>query len=184
MNIQSINNTNYINKNTSFKSKIVPTEFLEKTIDMAIEQPICKTSFYNNLVKIMNDGKNNIVKFDFAKGKLLQFLLPGAYNVTVDGNKRPWNCFFGNITPEAQCIYAIMDYAKDIDYTPQNSRLNKIEKRIQSAWNDMLGNNLYDMPKGKAEKHLKKKYEYLKGLYNRTLSEEFVKLKNEIFKPE
>ena len=77
-----------------------------------------------------------------------------------------------------------MDYAKDIDYTPQNSRLNKIEKRIQSAWNDLLGNNLYDMPKGKAEKYLKKKYEYLKGLYNRTLSEEFVKLKNEIFKPE
>ena len=182
MNIQSVNNTNYINKNTSFKSKIVPTEFLRKTIDYAIERPATHRKFYDSLIKILNDGKNDIVKFDYAKGWLLQKILPGAYNISVNGEKRPWNCFFGNMTIEGQCNYAVTDFAKDIDYKPAETKLDKIKKRHDQAWTQLVYLDSSQIGAKKHEKYMMKKMEYLKGLYYKTLSEEFEKVKKEIFK--
>ena len=93
MNIQSINNNNY---NTNFKSKIVPTEFLSRTIDYAIENPKTYRNFLDSLIKILNDGKNNIIKFDYSKSWLLQKIKPGAYNIIVNDKKVSSGFFLGS----------------------------------------------------------------------------------------
>ena len=180
MNIQSINANNYQN-NTTFKSKIVPTEFLRRTLDHAIEKPSCQRSFYDSLLKILNDGKNDVVKFDYANGKLLQKILPGAYNTTVNEVKKPWNAYFGSLCVESQCRYAIEDYAEDINYIPPESRLDKVKKRYNQAWKQLVKLDCSEMSAKKVEKYMMKKVEYLKGLYNKTLSEELQRVKKEIF---
>lgn len=183
MKVQTLNSTNY-NNNVNFRQKIVPTKFLEKTLNNAIERPACHRKLYDSILKILNDGKNDVVKFDYAKGKLLQKILPGSYCITVNGKQEPWNCFFGALGTENQCEYAINDYAKDIDVEVTSEKLDRIRNRHEQAWHELVKHKCYDMDAKKAEKYMIKKVDYLKKLYNKTLSEEFQKIKNLIFKPE
>ena len=181
MNITAISNTQPV-KQTSFKSTIVPTKYLEETLDYAISKHCCQGKFLEALKKILNDGKKDIVKFDLAKGFIKQKLFPGAFNITVNGEKRPWNCYFGTRNRHAQCEYAVIDYAKDIDYVEKGGLIEKIKTRYQNAWEEWIMHNCYDMEAQKADKHMKKKVDYLRKLYNKTLSEELFKVKLEIFK--
>lgn len=180
MNITAISNTQPV-KQTSFKSTIVPTKYLEETLDYAISKHCCQGKFLEALKKILNDGKNDIIKFDLAKGFIKQKLFPGAYNVTVNGEKRPWNCYFGVKGKEAQCKFAVIDYAKDIDYIEKDSKLDKIKELHDKAWKEFIMHKAYDMDAKKAEKHMKRKVNYLRNLYNRTISEELAEVKKQIF---
>lgn len=178
MHIQSINSINYQN-NTNFKSKIVPTEYLSRTLDYAIERPNCKRKFYDSLVKILYDGKNDVVKFDYAKGWLKQKLFPGAYNITVNEEKRPWNVFFGSRGIESQCIFAVSDYTKEFDNIKISSKLERAEDLYNRAWSEYIHSPFSEETK---TRKAKKKLESIKSFYLKTLSEEFRNLKKEIFR--
>ena len=182
MNISPITNTQTTTNNVNFKSKIVPTKFLGETLDYAIGKSCCQRPFLDALKKILNDGKNNVLKFDSAKGKLLQKILPGAFNTSVNGVKRPWNYYFGVRGKEAQCEFAVIDYAKGIeDCVLEETKVEKLKALHDKAWSEYIMHHSYDMNTKKAEKYMEKKVAYLKRQYNKAISEELTKIKKEIF---
>ena len=66
-------------------------------------------------------------------------------------------------------------------YIEKDSKLDKIKELHDKAWKEFIMHKAYDMDAKKAEKHMKRKVNYLRNLYNRTISEELAEVKKQIF---
>ena len=166
------------NSSVNFKSYLKSTKYLKDALKGSIDENIARQFLHDNLNKLANDGLNRVVEIDYAKGKFRQWLQPGAFQVTVDGVKRPWNYHFGGGGVVVQCARAIESITEGVRYKDTGSKLAKIKKKMRDARETYF---LYDgkgISPEKTEKHFRKKYEFFNKLYHKTLKEDLVSIKN------
>ena len=110
----------------------------------------------------------------------MQKILPGAFNITVNGKKDRRNYCFGQENVENQCICAVTDYARSKEGCITEDKLDRIDTKCEKAWQDYV-DLLFGGGKGIEFKMAQKRVKALENLYYKTLSEELEKIKIKIF---
>lgn len=116
----SINNQNYSlnfekNKNSvSFKSKLVPTRYLEQGFEEAISQGFEGRHFLKAIKSILNDGLNDIIKIDKTPNSKMSKSKAATYDVFVNDKKVvDAGTSFGKIFDGAQCVNGLIEFAEN-----------------------------------------------------------------------
>lgn len=191
MNIAPINNNigNY-NNNIGFKSKLEPTPYLKELLEKSIMDPRGQSKIVDGIRRVLNDGKNDIIRLDYA-GKFAKIFKTGGYKITVNGEKKLVNYhnIGGGITVQGR--FALEEIYRDQDGNlipcedssiMEEPKLAMFRKRIQENWKRIFDEYDYGTGDEKKIKNLHKNMEFLKNRYNLTIKQELIKLKNEIFK--
>lgn len=169
------------NNSVNFKAYIKTSPYLKDALKNSIDNNICRQFLHKNLKKLAHDGTERVIEINYAKGKLQQWLMPGAFQVTVDGKKLNSNYHFGGGGISVQCARAIDSITPGVqEYKNNKTRLGKIRKKLEEVRSMFF---LYDgagLSPEKTEKYLDKKYQFYKKLYSKTIKEELVNIQNSL----
>ena len=164
-----ISSTDSNNNTVNFKSYLKSTKYVKDALKGSIDENIAREFLHTKLNKLANDGKNSIVEINYAGGKFLQWLQPGAFQITIDGVKNSRNYHFGGGGVVVQCARAIESITEGVKNKNTEGKLTKIRKKLHDVKALYFTYDGKDMDAQKVDKYLKKKYEFYKNLYHKTI---------------
>ena len=189
MKVQSVNSFNYQNNNNlNFKSKVVATKYVWDLLNTGIEKPRGFATIVDGFHRILNDGKNDLVKISYDN-KFWQFLFPGAYKIKINNNKEFSNCYFGGRGLVVQGRFALKDVYRDENgchipcedsFVAENPKMSMYRKRIHANWQRIFDEIERRGSEAKI-KNLHKNMDFLEKRYDACVKNELLNLKKIIF---
>lgn len=191
MKIQNINSANYSqqNKAPNFKRRL-EGEYVRALIKHGIEKPKGMHPVINGIRRILHDGVDGVVRLDFSKYKLENWLFPGTYRINVDGVHKGTNYHFVGGGIGLQGRFALEEVYRDdagklIKPTNPSSyehpKIAEIKERINKTWRAIFDEyDSLDTDYKKIRK-LKLSRKFLEKRLVEVTREEFIKLQKLLF---
>lgn len=119
--------------NISFKSTLVPTEYLKSAFDYSIERGYEGHDLLDTVNTILNDGKDDVIKIDGTPGSKMSTGQAKRHDIFVNNKKVvDADYHFGLIFDGPQCVKALMGFA--------GKRNEKLQQSVYSALDDIQNN--------------------------------------------